>query len=277
MLILSIITPVYNNIDYIEKCIQNVISQEYTSVEHLIIDGGSDDGTLDVIKTFAKEYPHINWLSEKDKGQSDAMNKGIKLAKGKYIGFLNADDFYSKNTFKRIYEIIESENAPSFIVGDCNVWNEKNELIYINRPYKLKPWHILSGYYFPVNPSAYFYQKEIHTQIGEYKTDNHFNMDVEFLIEASLAMDLTYFPEVWGNFRLLPDTKTGNEQKNGQLEFRKQELFRKYLTTASGKIKRLTVITFQYEFLKRKLIKWRKRVYLPFDMIYWKIKKSLNR
>ena len=119
----SIITPVYNNIEYIEKCILNVISQGKHSLEHLIIDGGSSDGTVQIIQKYALQYSHISWVSEKDKGQSDAMNKGIKLAKGEFISFLNVDDYYSLGTLNEVSTIISNNTLLSFIVGNCNVWD----------------------------------------------------------------------------------------------------------------------------------------------------------
>jgi glycosyltransferase involved in cell wall biosynthesis len=74
---LSIITPVFNGIRFVESCIKNVIDQVCDGLEHLIVDGGSSDGTVDVIRQYAARYPHIRWVSEVDRGQSDAMNKGV--------------------------------------------------------------------------------------------------------------------------------------------------------------------------------------------------------
>ena len=89
MLKLSIITPVYKGVKFIDSCIQNVIDQNCSEIEHMIIDGDSTDTTIEIIKQYAKQYPHIRFLLEPVKGQSDAMNKGIKMAKGNIIGILN--------------------------------------------------------------------------------------------------------------------------------------------------------------------------------------------
>jgi glycosyltransferase involved in cell wall biosynthesis len=88
-------TPVYNGQRFIEFCIKNVIDQHCSHAEHIIVDGGSTDGTVEIIKSYAEKYPHIRWISEKDNGQSDAMNKGISMAKGEILGVLNVDDFMS--------------------------------------------------------------------------------------------------------------------------------------------------------------------------------------
>ena len=275
MIKLTIITPVFNNVDYIEKCILNVVSQHCKGVEHLIMDGGSTDGTVAIIEQYAQKFSHIRWISEKDKGQSDAMNKGIKMAIGQYISFLNVDDYYTENTLEQILSIFKEEPTLTFLVGNCNVWKSNGELLYVNRPRKLKTWHILSGYFFPVNPSAYFYAKDIHEKIGGYNIDNHFNMDVEFLINASTVSTLMYFPMNWGNFRLLPNTKTVSDQDQGLLEKRKKELFQKYLNKFSWKIRLYTYSISVIETVKINARRVKKKSLLPFDMVYWKIRKTI--
>ena len=273
---LSIITPVFNNVEYIEKCILNVLSQDCTEIEHVIMDGGSTDGTVAIIEKYAQQYSYINWVSEKDKGQSDAMNKGVLLAKGEFISFLNVDDFYSPGTLVDVNQILKKDSKLSFIVGNCYVLKANGELFYVNQPKKLNSWNILSGYYFPVNPSAYFYRKDLHSKIGMYNIENHYNMDIEFLIESSLTTKLTYFPKNWGNFRLLENTKTVNDQEAGLSEKRKVELFNRYLKKASIKIRFLTFISTDYEKNKRRFFKVKKSVLVPFDMVYWKIKKTIK-
>ena len=86
---LSIITPVLNGEQFIESCIKVVIDQSCPDCEHIIIDGNSKDRTVEIIKHYASKYSHIRWISENDKGQSDAMNKGIRMARGEIIGILN--------------------------------------------------------------------------------------------------------------------------------------------------------------------------------------------
>lgn len=275
--VLSIITPVYNNVQFIVQCLENVIAQQFKNVEHLIMDGGSTDGTSEVIKKYADQYPHISWVSEKDQGQSDAMNKGLLIAKGQFVSFLNVDDYYEPATFSNVLGIIKSNPSVKFLVGNCNVWDENNQLIYVNQPKKLKSWHILSGYYFPVNPTAYFYDKEIHQVAGFYNLENHYNMDLEFLIKASFSTEMKYYPAIWGNFRVLPEAKTGSDLGKGLLEKRKRELLLKYRNEANLKIAIFTFGVEWYEFTKRKLIHLNKNLKKPFAMLYWKIRKIIEK
>ncbi|MCC6545472.1 MAG: glycosyltransferase [Nitrospirae bacterium] len=230
---LSIITPVFNGKRFIEFCIKNVIEQNCPDAEHIIVDGGSTDGTVEIIKRYAEKYPHIRWVSEKDRGQSDAMNKGIAMARGEILGFLNADDYYEPKVFDRIIEIFKTLPEPSLLVGNCNVWGDDGTIKWINKPANLKFTDLLIGNEsknpFPVNPSAYYYHKSLHNKIGLYDITDHFTMDLDFLLRAIRgAASVLYVDEAFGNFRYIVGTKTHNDFKNGESYLRFNALLRKY-------------------------------------------------
>ncbi len=238
---ISVITPIYNGEKFIESCLQNVINQNFAEVEHIIVDGGSTDKTIDIIKDYANQHPHIHWISEKDQGQSDAMNKGIAMAQGSIIGILNVDDFYEPNVISRISELFKTLPEPSLIVGNCNTWDHRDKLIHINKPKRLRAVDLLMGKQinddrmidasFPVNPSAYFYHKSLHQQIGIYKVEEHYAMDIDFLLKAVKVAHLKYFNETWGNYRYYPGTKTFDDSTNGTSQTRIHQLFKEYAKT----------------------------------------------
>ena len=102
--LISVITVVYNGENVLERTIRSVLQQTYTNIEYLVIDGGSADGTVEVIKKYAAAVRRLNWVSEKDRGIYDAMNKGMKMAKGDYLLFLNAgDELFSPDTLQNIF------------------------------------------------------------------------------------------------------------------------------------------------------------------------------
>jgi glycosyltransferase involved in cell wall biosynthesis len=208
---LSIITPVYNGEKFISGCIENVINQQCPNIEHIIMDGGSTDKTVEIIRHYATQYSHIRWQSEKDRGQSDAMNKGIKIAKGDILGILNVDDYYEPGILCRIIELFKELPEPSFLVGNCNNWDDNGKLIEVNKPSKLKLTDLLIGVYVnphPANPSAYFYHKSLHQEIGLYDINEHYAMDLDFVFRAVQVATVKYVNETWGNYRKLKDTKT---------------------------------------------------------------------
>jgi glycosyltransferase involved in cell wall biosynthesis len=233
MPLLTVITPVFNNVTYISVAIENYLSQCCASSELLIMDGGSTDGTKEVIAQYAKDFPCIRWVSEKDRGQSEAMNKGITLAKGKYISFLNVDDYYSEGCLNEMYQILTQNPDINYLVGDCNVWDHSGNLIYVNKPSKVNKYHVFSGHHFSVNPSAYFYQKSLHDKVGLYPLDNHYNMDLEMILRFREVTTFDYYPKVWGNFRMLPNAKTFEDQASNLSEIRKKELITRYLKKQS--------------------------------------------
>lgn len=238
MIKLSIITPVYNSVQFIETCILNVIGQKCISLEHIILDAGSTDGTVEIIQKYANEYPHIKWISEKDKGQSDAMNKGIKMANGEVISFLNADDGYNPFTLNRIVDIFEANSSLEFITGNCKLFNLDGKLMYINRPQRVKYYHLFSYIEpFPINPAAYFYKKSIHEKTGLYTVDNHSTMDYEFILKACTKTNIIYFNEDWGYAIYHENSKTLQDIEQNQMFAKKLETYRKEYALVSTKVK----------------------------------------
>ena len=228
---ISVITPVYNGVDFIRGCIQNVIDQSCSEAEHVIVDGGSSDGTLDVIRRYAHRYPHIRWISEKDHGQSDAMNKGITLAQGEIVGFLNVDDFYEPGVLNKVVMIFKDLPQPALLVGNCNIWDSYGNLLSVNKPGKLRFEDLILGPSinpFPVNPSAYFYHKALHEKAGFYDVNEHYALDLDFLLRAVRVAVPYYKDETWGNYRRLKGTKSITDVENGKAALRLEGVLHKY-------------------------------------------------
>jgi len=143
--LISVVTVVYNGEKYLEQTINSVLDQGYDNVEYIIIDGESTDETLEIIKKYEDKIDY--WVSEPDGGIYDAMNKGISLASGEYIGFLNADDWYPENSMELVMNA-SIKSKPDYIFGDMNLYNE-NVLIKKRKPYKYK-------YGTPIGHQAFF-------------------------------------------------------------------------------------------------------------------------
>ena len=215
---LSIITAVYQGHRFITACIESVIQQKYDSVEHIIVDGGSTDGTIEIVTSYLQKYSHIRFISEKDRGQSDALNKGVKLAKSKIIGILNVDDFYEPDVFRRLNGYFSNLKEPALLVGNCNKRGEDDQITDIQKPQRLQQFDLLLGWeinQYPMNPSAYFYHKSLHEIIGFYDENDHYAMDLDFILKAVAVADVLYVDECWGNFRYIPGTKTFEYIKSG--------------------------------------------------------------
>jgi glycosyltransferase involved in cell wall biosynthesis len=210
--------------------------------EHLIIDGGSTDGTVELLRDLSNNFSHIRWVSEKDKGQSDAMNKGLQIARGSWVGFLNADDFYESGILHSVIRYIQKDSARErILIGNLKVLNEKDELISVNKPKKMNlPGMLADVCEWPYNPSSYFYPACLHERIGKFPVNEHFAMDYDFILRLMVAkIPIDYYDEIWGNFRLLPDAKTGRDQVSDTSYRRAQLLREKYTAKAKWNVRTL--------------------------------------
>ena len=192
----SIITVVFNGVSTINHCIESVLKQDFDSIEYIIIDGNSKDGTQEVIASYGSKIHQF--LSEPDKGIYDAMNKGIKLATGDLIGILNADDFYASSTvISEIVGAIEKDNADA-CYGDLNYVDAQDESV-IKRKWisgKYKPNAFLMGW-MPPHPT-FFLKKKCYEKLGNFRLDMGSAADYELMLRMIYkhGIKLAYVPSV---------------------------------------------------------------------------------
>ena len=231
---ISVITPVLNKAAYIERCFASIADQSHTNFEHVIIDGGSQDGTVELIKQYARDRPNVVWTSKPDRGQSHAMNEGLKLAQGDIIGFINADDYYEPDVFAVVDEVLHSAGRPAILVGNCSIWDDCGKLWGTNKPVTcdLIEWLLPGGdILIPVNPVQYFYTSDLHFLIGDFDEREHYVMDIDFLFRAVSIARCYYIDQLFGNFRLISGTKTLSDMKAGRSEERFCKLRSSYVAS----------------------------------------------
>ncbi|MEM9227484.1 MAG: glycosyltransferase family 2 protein [Verrucomicrobiota bacterium] len=226
---LTVITPVLNGADFIRQCLESVAEQECERVVHLVVDGDSTDGTQDIVRAFAEEHPRVDLISERDSGQSDAMNRGIATAQTAWIGFLNADDRYEFGALNRTTTLMDGLQEPAFIYGNLQVWGDNGVDFGLHRPAPLSLLNLCRGKPYPLNPASYFYHKSLHTMAGLYAVEDHMTMDLDFLYRACQHADVHYYDELWGHFNLIEGTKTQGDIATGESFKRQSALREKYL------------------------------------------------
>lgn len=205
-------------------------------VEHIIVDGGSNDGSQEILSQLLAKYPHLRYVSEKDEGQSDAMNKGLALARGSWVGFLNADDAYASDVFQRVLPKMEDKvDKTTVLVGTLMIINEDDKLVKINKPNEMTLARMFADTCeWPYNPAAYFYPRNLHEIVGYFPVNEHFAMDYDFILKCWVkGIRFEYYDEVWGIFRLLPDAKTSKDQQMNTSYQRSQQLRNNYFRQLS--------------------------------------------
>lgn len=188
--LLTVITVVFNGAATLEHTICSVIEQTYGNVEHIIIDGGSTDGTLDILRKYSDSIDY--WVSEKDAGIYDAMNKGIELAKGDYIGMLNADDFFATPlALERIVEHFKLNDVDA--VFACLDIVDPANLNRVLRKYRVPIFNsfMLRIGIMPPHPTFYC-KKSCYDLVGRYRIDYRIAADFEMLVRLLLKQHVTW-------------------------------------------------------------------------------------
>jgi glycosyltransferase involved in cell wall biosynthesis len=226
---ISIITPSFNQGQYIEDTILSVIQQQYPNIEYVIIDGGSTDNTLDIIKKYEKHITY--WISEPDKGQSDAINKGLKYATGDIINWLNSDDYYMPGALRHVASKFSNENISAYC-GRSRVFSNANEYIsqgtdvYTGNLAKTIGWARID------QPETFFHKK-VWDAIIKVNEHFHYVMDKELWIRYLLHFGLDGIAKddkTLVNFRIHDQSKTG-----AQVEKFSEETFDLFYSIAESK------------------------------------------
>lgn len=212
----SIITISLNSIKTIEKTILSVIDQTFRDYEYIIIDGGSTDGTLDIIKKYQDKISY--WVSEKDNGIGNAFNKGILASQGKIIGIINSDDYYEENALEIIDDLDKKYNA-DFYIGALKYFeknNNKNYItIYPDNKYNRKNYYLTPR----LNHPASFFKKELYQEVGLYKENYKYIMDREFFKRVSSKNKRGAFTD-----KVLTNMSSGGISEKKEIMARKERL-----------------------------------------------------
>ena len=203
--LVSIVTPSFNQARYIEATIQSVLTQDYPRIEYLIVDGGSSDGTVEIIKKHAGRIGW--WVSEQDKGQTDAINKGFAHAGGEILAWLNSDDMYELGAISNAVKYLMDHPEVGMIYGDCNFINEDGRVIGKFGSAQTS-YRLLRQGYAHIPQQTMFFRADLWKQVGPLDPSFYFAMDYDLWTRLAAHTELKYVPQTWANFRLHTSGKT---------------------------------------------------------------------
>ncbi len=201
---ISIVTPSYHQGKYIERTIQSVLSQDVDALEYMVVDGGSIDETVSILRQYKDR---LQWVSEADEGQSDAVNKGINKTSGDIIGWLNSDDIYYPDAVKKVLQFFADHPDVDVVYGASNEIDSNDK---ITGKYLTESWDLnrLKVHCFISQPATFF-RRRIIEKHGLLDTTLNFCMDYEFWLRLGLnGAKVAYLPEVLAATRLYADTKS---------------------------------------------------------------------
>ena len=262
---ISVITPSFNQGKFIEQTIKSVLDQKYENFEHLIIDGGSTDETIGILK----KHSHLKWISEKDKGQSDAVNKGLKLATGEIIAWINSDDWYEPEVFNEVVRFFYENPDKNIVMGNCNLVDKNGKIfdrvINIERGFEeLKNYRVSRS--IPTQP-AIFFRKKLIDEFGLLDINIKYVMDYDLWMRFATKNKFFHINQTFANYRFHEDAKIGDS--NWSKVFPECEAVRqRYVSAIEDPLVSVVIPCFNYaRYLSESVESVVNQVYKKFEII----------
>jgi len=212
---ITIVTPSLNQAQFIEETIKSVLAQDYPDLEHIVVDGLSTDGTLDILK----RYPHLTVISERDEGQPDAINKGFRLATGEVWGYLNSDDTLLPGALKRVADEIDPRAGRHVVMGRCRFTDERGRYIGIEHPSHFESHarvlQVWKGYSIP--QPAVFWTPDVWHSCGPMRDTGYQWLDYDLFCRFSRRYRFHQIDQVLATYRLHEQSKTSRYDEYARL------------------------------------------------------------
>ncbi|MDH5525729.1 MAG: glycosyltransferase [Nitrospirota bacterium] len=205
---ISVVTPSFNQGQFLDATIRSVLDQDYPNLEYMVVDGGSTDNSVDVIEKYADRLAW--WVSEPDNGQTDAINKGLRRSTGDIVAYLNSDDLYEPGAFWRVAEYFEQHPEVDLVYSDLTVIDAegRRKQVWKSRPFNVAV-QLCRNFIF--QPTV-FIRRRVLDALESFDPALHYVMDVDFWYRASLSFNFAYLHEPLAMFRLHDESKTGGSR-----------------------------------------------------------------
>jgi glycosyltransferase involved in cell wall biosynthesis len=217
---ISIVTPSFNQAAFLDDALSSVRHQDYRCLEHIVMDGGSSDATTEILKEHSETpgWEHLQWVSEPDRGQSDALNKGFACARGEIIGWLNSDDRYRANCFTAVAKAFQDNPNVDIVYGDSTWMDLEGKVFRLRREIEFSHFILLYHRVLYIPTTSTFFRRRIFDEGNLLDESLHYAMDFEFFVRlASRGYRFQHLPSFLADFRFQSDSKS-SRMSHKQLE-----------------------------------------------------------
>lgn len=246
---ISIITPNFNYEKYIGRTIDSVITQNYSEIEYIIVDDGSTDKSTEIITKYQEKYPDkIKLIIQKNKGQTAALNTGLKLATGDIVSWINSDDTYCENIFQKIIDVFMNDNSVDVVFGDYNVIDNNDKIVKEVKNLRFNYFlFLMKGFGISMTSNTVFWKNSLHKTTGYLNEDFIYSMDGEFFSRLTFKRKVHKLNFPVANWRSHKSAKTVTLQNKKNEKYRKE---REYEFNNSYKLLKISkIIPSKFAFL----------------------------
>lgn len=204
---ISIVTCSFNQGEFLEETIRSVLRQDYPNLEYIIIDGGSTDGSVDIIRKYSDRLAF--WVSEPDRGQTHALIKGFARSTGKIQGWLCSDDILESGALREVGQFFLQHPGAQIVYGDSSYIDRRGKVLEVKRHMGFHRWILLHGQNYIPQPST-FWQRELYEKVGGLDENFDFRMDEDLWLRFSEVTKVWHVGRLWSSVRIYPEAKSWN-------------------------------------------------------------------
>lgn len=258
--LVTVVTPSWNSTEFIERTIQSIRNQTYKNIEFIVVDGGSTDGTVEMIKRHADAV--TSWISEPDSGMYDAINKGMRQARGEILAYLNSDDFYYPGTLDFVARYFADHPDVDLLYGDLNFVDAYDRVLFRQSYPSFRLQRFRSMRHAAIGQPAAFWRRSLWERVGEFDASLKMASDFDFFIRAGETGRLAHVPSILAAFRMHGSSMTQRQLEVSHAEV--AEIHRRYLKPQEKWQDRLHRCTGNLEFKAINVMNWPRRLVTRF-------------